>query len=285
MKKQTKVLGKGLQALIRENEIDLKSGFSNEVPIKDIISNKDQPRKKMAGIEKLAASIKERGVIQPIVVSETDGNKYQIIAGERRWRAAKLAGLEKMPIVLKKDIPSEDMLILGLIENLQREDLNPVEEAQAYKKLMDRYDISAEYLAKIFGKDRTTIINTVRLLNLPQLVQEDLKKGTLQPGHVRPLISLDNKKLVLELRNKIIKKRLSVRNVENLIKEIRGKGKKDFQPGARQKDTNLRSIEEKFQEKFTTKVRIVGSNNKGKIIIEYYSMDDLNRFMELMNIS
>ncbi len=285
MKKHSKVLGKGLQALIRENEIPDQGPQPFKVNINDIISNKDQPRKEMIGIKELADSIKEHGVIQPIVVSELGNGKYQIVAGERRWRAAKFAGLGKISVNIKTAISPKDNLVIGLIENLQREDLNPVEEAEAYQELINKFSVPVEYLSKVFGKDRTTITNTIRLLSLPSSIKDDLRKGLLQAGHARPLINIQDKKLISDIRNEIVKNKLSVRDVEKLIKNMRNNKKKE--PGqkiTKEKNKFLVDIEERFQEKLVTKVKINGDDNKGKIIIDYYSQDDLNRFLEILNI-
>ena len=285
MKKSRRVLGKGLQALISESDTITDSKHDLEVNINDIIPSKDQPRKNLIGIDQLAESIKEHGVIQPIVVSETEGGKYQIIVGERRWRAAKSVGMKKIPAVVKNSLSSKDRLVIGLIENLQREDLNPIEEGEAYKELMDKFDLSAGYLSKIFGKDRTTITNTIRLLSLPSEVKDDLQKGKIQAGHARPLININDKKLILDIHNKIINDKISVREVERLIKDHHKKTTRSGRQINKHKNSHLNDIEERFQEKFSTKVNISGDNNKGKIIIEYYSRDDLNRFLEILNIT
>lgn len=282
MKKNSKVLGKGLNALIAENTTeDKKQKALLELSINDIIPNKEQPRKDMDGIDELSASIKEHGIIQPIVVLKVDG-KYQIIAGERRWRASKLAGLEKIPVIIKQSLSAQDKLEIALIENLQRKNLNPIEEAQSYQELMEKFNLDIEYLTKVLGKDRTTITNTIRLLQLPVSIQNDLRSGLIQPGHARPLINLKDEEIVFKIKDKIVKDKISVREIESLVKKYKTKPVPKKKPA--KMASHLSDIEERFREKFATKVAITGNDKKGKIMIEYYSQDDFDRILELMDL-
>lgn len=281
MAKSNKVLGKGLNALI-DVDISQNSKQLAEININDIVPNKNQPRKDIEGIKELADSIREYGVIQPIILLKL-GGKYQIIAGERRWRAAKLAGLLKMDAIIKDSVSSKDKLEIALIENLQRKDLNPIEEAQSYKELIEKFDLTVDYLSKVFGKDRSTVTNIIRLLSLPAVIKDDLRNGNLQPGHARPLINIKDEELILKIRDKIIKDQISVREVEKIIKKSKPEPlKKNIN---KKLSSHLNDLEEKFREKFSTKVKIIGNDNKGKIIIEYYIQDDLERILELLDLN
>ncbi|MBU1077908.1 MAG: ParB/RepB/Spo0J family partition protein [Spirochaetes bacterium] len=282
MKKSTKVLGKGLNALIRDTDAEMGPNRLAEVNINDVVPNNNQPRKEIEGIKELADSIKEYGVIQPILVMDIGGT-YQIIAGERRWRAAKLAGLAKINVIIKKSVSAKDKLEIALIENLQRRDLNPIEEGESYKKLIDEFELSVEYLSKVFGKDRTTITNTIRLLNLPPFIKDDLKHGLLQAGHARPLINIKDEKLMREIRDKIVNNKISVREVERMINK--DKIKRSSKTASKKNSSHISDIEEKFREKFSTKVKISGNESKGRVIIEYYSSDDLERIMDVLNLN
>jgi ParB family chromosome partitioning protein len=283
MVKKKKVLGKGLGALLEENEIFDDQKQNLEVSIDHIIPNENQPRKTLEGIEKLSDSVKEHGVLQPIVLSESGKNQYQIIAGERRWRASKMAGLKTIPAIIKKSVTPKDKLVLGLIENIQRENLNPIEEGEAFQELMNKFKLSIEQLSRIAGKDRTTVTNTMRLLNLPAVIQKDLKDGLYMAGHARPLINVKDMKLLNSIRKKIINEKISVREIEKIIQHHKN-GPVPAVPAAKKKlNPALKRVEERFTEKLATKVKINGSNAQGKIVIEYYSQDDLNRFLDILN--
>ncbi len=274
MKQNKKVLGKGLEALLG----DFKEGKEvniSELDIDKIVPNKEQPRKNFENIEELADSIKKHGLLQPILVFKKDEDKYEIIAGERRWRAAKEAGLKKIPVIIKDDINEESKLEIALIENIQRENLDPVEEANAYKFLIEKFKITIEDLAKRLGKSRSAISNTMRLLKLPDEVLDDLKKGRLTPGQVKPLISISSKKEILRLRDAILNRNLSARDSEKLVKKLKKKDNKK-----RELNIFLNEIKEKIQSNLSTKVNIMGTTEKGKIIIEYYSQDDIERISE-----
>ncbi len=282
IRKSNKVLGRGLEALISDNKVQTNNKSELlELEINKIIPNENQPRKNLDNIEELAESIKTYGVIQPVIVLNL-GEKYQIIAGERRWRAAKLVGLKKVPVIIKESLSSKDKLEIALIENLQRQNLNIIEEANAYRELIENFSLTNEKLSQVIGKDRTTIINIIRLLSLPKEVQEDLKNGILQQGHVRPLINIQNKSVILKLKERIIKNNLSVRQVEKLVNSLNSDNKK--QKNIKKLNTHLMNVIEKMQEKLSTKVGIIGDLKKGKIIIEYYTQDDLDRIMEIIDI-
>lgn len=274
-------LGKGLSALIPEelNEDENKSIISMNL----IKPNSKQPRKIFdeEKLSSLAESIKEHGIIQPIVVKSVN-NGYMIIAGERRWRAAKLAGLKEVPVIVM-DLTDKQVLEISLIENIQREDLNPIEEALAYRRLTQEFNLKQEELSIRIGKSRVAISNTLRLLNLDDRVQDYLKEGVITEGHGRALLAVANKNLQYELSQKIIDEELTVRDIEKIIKDIN----KDNTIIEVNKPINpyYNEIKEKLQNYFDTKVNInFKKNNKGKIEIEYYSEEDLQRILDMMKI-
>lgn len=278
-------LGKGLGALIPEVdeeklEID-KSGIL-EVDINYIAPNENQPRKNFdeEKLNALSQSIKENGLIQPILVTK-NGEYYTIIAGERRWRAAKLAGLKKIPVIEKK-LSDIEVMEISLIENLQREDLNPIEEAMAYKRLVDDFQLTQEEIAKRVGKSRPAVANSMRLLNLDTRVVNYVVDGTLSEGHGRILVSIENKDLQYEMAKKIIDESLNVRQTEKLVKKLNDK--KTITKEKQKKDIYIKEIEEKLKNVLGTKVSINKSRKKGKIEIEYYSEDDFQRILDIFNV-
>lgn len=278
-------LGKGLGALIPEvDEAKLNIDRSGilEIDINYIAPNENQPRKNFdeEKLNTLSQSIKEKGIIQPILVTK-DGEYYTIIAGERRWRAAKLAGLKKVPIIEKK-LSDIEVMEISLIENLQREDLNPIEEAMAYKRLVDEFSLTQEEISKRVGKSRPAVANSLRLLNLDPKVANYLVEGTLSEGHGRLLVSIDNHDMQYEVAKKIIDESLNVRQTEKLIKKLNEK--KPVNPNKEKKDIYIREIEEKLKSVLGTKVSINKSRKKGKIEIEYYSEDDLQRILDLFSL-
>lgn len=269
-------LGKGLDALIagaEDNEAQI-----NEVKINDVEPNLNQPRKEFDAekLNRMAASIKEHGIIQPIVVRKRD-DKYEIIAGERRWRAARIAGLHKVPIIVK-ELNDQQMMEAALIENLQREDLNAIEEANGYDMLVKKYKLTQDEIAQMVGKSRPAIANTIRLLTLDERVKELIIDGKLSAGHARTLVVVQDNDLQYEVAKKIISNDLSVREAEILLGSIEKKKtikKKASNPILKEIENNLKNI-------LGTKVRIVNNKNKGKIEIEYYSNEDLERIIELI---
>jgi ParB family chromosome partitioning protein len=274
-------LGKGLGALLPE--------FGQAEPkallfcgIEEIIPNRSQPRKHFdeSKIQELAWSIKEKGILEPLIVRRTDQG-YELIVGERRWRAAQKAGLKEVP-VLVKEVEGREALEISLIENLQREDLNPIEAAEAFKHLIEEFDISQEDLSKRMGKDRTTITNTLRLLKLPLEVRNQLLQNRITSGHARAILSLENKEKQKELCALIIKKGLSVRETEAIVKRWSEKPKKSITPVKKRGDleSQLSSLQDSLRKYLGTKVLITPKDKKGKIEIEYYSHEDLERIVE-----
>ena len=274
-------LGKGLGALLPE--------FGQAEPkallycgIEEIIPNRSQPRKHFdeSKIQELAESIKEKGILEPLIVRRTDQG-YELIVGERRWRAAQKAGLKEVP-VLVKEIKGREALEISLIENLQREDLNPMEAAEAFKHLIEKFNISQEDLSKRMGKDRTTITNTLRLLKLPLEVRNQLLQNRITSGHARAILSLENKEKQKELCALIIKKGLSVREAEAIAKRWSEKPKKSVTPVKKRSDleSQLSSLQDSLRKYLGTKILITQKDKKGKIEIEYYSHEDLERIVE-----
>lgn len=275
-------LGKGLGALIPEESSEDKNSIL-KVDMNLIKPNINQPRKSFdeAKIIQLANSIKEHGIIQPLVLQKK-GSIYSIIAGERRWRAAKKVGLKEVPAVIN-ELSDRQILEVSLIENIQREDLNPIEEAIAYKKLTDDFKLTQEELSKQIGKSRTAITNCMRLLNLDPRVQDYLIDGIITEGHGRALLSLEDKEMQYKLALDIIDKELSVRQIEGIIKNFKNK---DISKN--KEDDNIRpyynEIENKLKNLFNTKVVLRSKGNRGKIQIEYYSEDDLQRIIDILKI-
>jgi len=274
-------LGKGLGALLPE--------FGQAEPkallycgIEEIIPNRSQPRKLFdeSKIQELAESIKEKGILEPLIVRRTDQG-YELIVGERRWRAAQKAGLKEVP-VLVKEIEGRESLEISLIENLQREDLNPMEAAEAFKHLIEEFNISQEDLSKRMGKDRTTITNTLRLLKLPLEVRNQLLQNRITSGHARAILSLEHKEKQKELCALIIKKGLSVRQAEAIAKRWSEKPKKSVTPVKKRSDleSQLTSLQDSLRKYLGTKIHITQKDKKGKIEIEYYSHEDLERIVE-----
>ncbi|SHJ85058.1 chromosome partitioning protein, ParB family [Hathewaya proteolytica DSM 3090] len=293
MAKRQGGLGKGLGALIpdRSDTMELSNNCEdkkNMVELNLIKPNPNQPRKNFdyEKIKQLSQSIKENGIIQPIILKRTSENTYIIVAGERRWRAAKELGLKQVPAICADDITDEKLLKLSLIENIQREDLNPIEEAQAYEKLMNELHMTQQELSESMGKSRTAITNCLRLLNLNKDVQEYLIDGVISEGHGRALLGLNEPELQSELAKKIIDESLSVRQTEMIVKHINDK--KVVKTKDRLSHLNqpyYKDIKQRLENYFGTKVALnCKNNNKGKIEIEYYSEEDLQRIIEILNI-
>lgn len=274
-------LGKGLDALIPSEK---KEGDSpNLLPIDRIKPNKYQPRKNFedSAIRDLASSIREKGVIQPLTVRKS-GSDYEIIAGERRWRASKLAGMKNLPVVII-EADDNEMLELALIENLQREDLNPIEEAEAYQRLADEFKLTHEEISRKIGKDRSTISNQLRLLKLTKRSKEALINGLISAGHARALITVEDERLIDEYLDRIIANSLSVRQAEKLVKpgpELKTKAGDTLKDNTGKK--YLEAIAEDLKKSLGTKVKIKGQSGKGKIEIEYYSGDELERLIGIL---
>ncbi|HIJ94407.1 MAG TPA: ParB/RepB/Spo0J family partition protein [Desulfuromonadales bacterium] len=278
-------LGRGMAALLHVPEPVDESKNYFICPIEKIRPNRNQPRKHFAAdkLEELAASIREQGIIQPLVVTKTDDG-YEIIAGERRWRAAQKAGLHEIPIVIREATP-DAVMELALIENIQRQDLNAIEEAQAYRSLVEQFSISQEDVAKRVGKNRTTVTNSLRLLKLPDEIQRDIVENRLSMGHARALLSLEGAELVEKARHEILHKQLSVRATEDLVRRL--KSNPHPQPAKRpqQPDLLIASLEEQLQKRFQSRVAIrkVGSKG-GRLEIHYNDSDELTRIIDLLEI-
>ena len=298
MAKQSFGLGKGIGALMSEAEKEV--GNENtaataangtvsgemEIDVDKLLPNPHQPRTEFDkdALQELADSIKEHGVIQPVLVEKADGDNYYIIAGERRTRAAKLAGLTKIPVRVQS-FSEEKKLEVALIENIQREDLNALEEALAYRKLMDMCGITQDEVARRVGKNRTTVTNALRLLKLPENMQTSLANDEITAGHARALLSVTNPADQRILFARILGQDLSVRETERQAAELNGGGKaavKVKPKKAEKKDPDISSLEEQFIEALGTKVQLKGSLDKGSLQIEYFSRDDLDRIFNLL---
>lgn len=287
-------LGRGLDSLFgglddeneskpEKTEVKIETVVVNEpkqVEIGLIDRNPDQPRKIFddEALSELASSIKQHGVIQPIIVKEVDG-RYVIIAGERRWRASRLAGLKTIPCVIK-DYTEQEISEIAIIENLQREDLNPIESAKAIKNLINQYNLTQDEVADKIGKSRPAVANTIRLLSLPEQIITLVEQNKLTAGHARALLAIENTAKQKEIAIAIIEKGLTVRDVENIIKNLNKP--KTEPPKQKEKSLELKDFENKIKRVFSTSVAIKGNDNKGKIVIDYYSIDDLNRIYEIL---
>lgn len=280
-------LGRGLGALIPTDVLENENNLDNikKVNIDLIIPNESQPRKNFDKdkILQLAQSIKEHGIIQPLLLNKNkDENKYIIVAGERRWRAAKAANVKEVPAIIM-DLSNKEILEISLIENIQRQDLNPIEEAISYKRLIDDFGLKQEDLANRIGKSRTAIANCIRLLNLDKRVQEYLINELISEGHARALLSIENKDLQYKLATNIIKNGLNVRQVEKLVKDMNPKNQIKKQE-ADKINPYYKNIQDKLQYLFGTKVTLNDKKNKGRIEIEYYSQDDLQRILDILKL-
>ena len=271
-------LGRGLSALIPDAPA-AASERTLEVDTDLLRPNKFQPRTHMdeARIEDLARSIRSHGLIQPVVVRKVDGG-YEIIAGERRWRASQRAGLLKIPVVVR-EIPEDKLLAAALIENIQREDLNPIEEAHAYRRLADEFHLTQEQIAESVGKDRSSIANYVRLLRLPHEVRESVASGGLSMGHARALLGVGDEGALLRLARDVIARQLSVRETEALIRKATEPVVEKTEP---QKDVHTRAAEERLRFALGTRVRIMRKGKKGRIEIDFGSEDELQRLYEML---
>ena len=273
-----KGLGRGLSSLIGETKVEKNT---NKLSLSEIVPNKFQPRKNFEenNLEDLTNSIKERGVIQPIIVRQSNSvnAKYEIIAGERRWLAARRAGLHEIPVVVTEadDLKS---LEFAIVENVQRHDLNPLEEAQGYKRLIDEFSYDQEKVSKFIGKSRSYITNSLRLLNLPQEVLKLVEEKKISAGHAKILVGLEN---ALFIANKVIEKKLSVRQAENFVKFFK---KKPAQ--FKSKDPNIKNLEQSVSDKIGLNVKIKNTkNNKGTITFSYKDVDQLNKIIKIIKLN
>jgi ParB family chromosome partitioning protein len=274
-----RVLGKGLDALFAGGE-NLRAN-ENEVDLDSIVVKGNQPRKvfNQESLDEMAVSIKEHGVLQPLLVRPLDNGKYELVAGERRLRASILAGLERVPVVVR-DMDEPVAWEAALIENLQRENLNPIEEAAAYREMLDRHGYTQEELAKKIGKSRAHVANTVRILNLPEEIREIIADGKLTAGHARAILSIKDEEEQISLAHKIIGQGLSVRDSEQAgTEEIR---KRKVTQSI--KDPNLLMAEQRFEEFLNTKVRVIKKKSGGKIEVSFHDDEELNRIMEILGL-
>ncbi len=272
-----KALGKGLGAFIPDEFGILKDERFAEVDIEDIRPNPFQPRTKFDDqtIEELAQSIRESGVVQPVLVVPEDDH-YKLIVGERRWRAAQRAGLRKIPVLIR-NIPKEKQLEISLIENIHREELNPLEIAMAYQRLIDERSYTQQELAEKVGKDRTSVTNYLRLLKLPAEIQDNVNQGALSMGHARALLALEEPAAQLLACRQVIEKSLSVRNTEKLVNRLKERPPRTQR---RLEDPDLHALQEEMLKMLGTKVLIAGSRTKGVLKIFYFSLEDLNRIFD-----
>lgn len=281
-----KALGKGLSALIPEGPpqdtelphleagvVYLKTGQIRPSPFQPRIDFNQERQ------NDLIASIKEKGFLQPVLVRKTDDG-YELIAGERRLRAAKALSISEIPAIVKI-VKDEEAMIISLIENIQREELNPIEEAHAFQRLIDDFNFTQDHVAQQVGKDRATVSNMMRLLKLPQEIQKSISEGIISMGHARALLSLENLSEQIKLFQDIISNQLSVREIESLVK-TKTKHHKKRSAASAQKDPYVRDIEEDLQRFLSTKVRIVATRKRGKVIIDFYSPQDLERIVEVI---
>ncbi|MDW7771431.1 MAG: ParB/RepB/Spo0J family partition protein [Desulfobulbaceae bacterium] len=284
------VLGRGVDALLPAHLAGSEEDRFFFCDIDKIEPNPNQPRKHFdeEKLQRLAESIAERGIIQPLLVTRGKGNRFHLIAGERRLRAARIAGQDEVPVVVMESGAESTNLELALIENIQRHDLNPIEEAVAYTRLINEFDLTQEQVAKKVGRKRSTVTNTLRLLNLPAYLQDDVVNGTISEGHARVLLRLkDDTQKIEEIRGRIIREELSVRETERLCRKSKtGSGEKK-DPAAPVREGELpvsycRSLTTQLINRLNTRVRIVQNGDRGKLEIEYYSSDDLDRLVTLL---
>ena len=279
---ENKALGKGLSALISKN--NFQTGNSEDksastIDVKLIKNSRLQPRLvyDKEKLEELKSSIKEKGILQPILI-RTSGDQYEVVAGERRLRAARELGLTQVPVIIK-NVTDREALVLALVENIQREELNGIEEAKAYKRLIEEFEFTQDTVAQSLGKDRSTVSNLLRLLKLPAQVQELVSAKKISGGHARALLAFDNSDDQIKAAKEIVTKSLSVRQVEVLVqKHVKMLAEKDTKKTFR-KDRDIQILEEELSRSLGTKVNVLDKKNKGKVIIEYYSLDDLDRIL------
>lgn len=266
-------LGKGLGALMLENNTDSMVSTST-LNINEITPNKEQPRKTFdeTALEELADSIRQHGVLQPLLVRPLTSGGYQLVAGERRWRASRLAELKEVPVIIKELSDTEAMEI-AIIENLQREDLNPIEEAEGLQALIDKCGYTQEQVATSVGKSRPAITNALRLLKLPEEVRDMAKDGTISAGHARALLAFDNQPMMIECANQIVSKKLTVRDVEKMAKRPASSSTKT--KTSQRRDSFYDEVELSLTEALGTKVKVYNGRNKGTLEIEFYTLDDL----------
>ena len=279
MAKKQSGLGKGLDALLLENSVSEELSTST-LPINEITPNKEQPRKTFdeAALNELADSIAQHGVLQPLLVRPLPGGGYQLVAGERRWRASRIAGLKEVPVIVK-ELSDTEAMQLAIIENLQREDLNPIEEAEGLQALIDKCGFNQEEVAVSVGKSRPAITNSLRLLKLPPEVRDMTREGTISAGHARALLAFDNDALILEVADRIVSHKLTVREVEKMAQ----KPKTQRQKTAKRRDSFYDEVELSLSESLGRKVKVISGRSKGTLEIEFYSLDDLKNIANALS--
>ena len=283
-----KALGKGINALIPDFEMGVPESHENgpakntELLIDEISPNRFQPRKYFDDdkLEELVTSIRDNGVLQPIVVQKVEAG-YELVVGERRWRASKKAGLKKIPAVIR-EVTDAQALELAIIENIHRQDLNPIEEADAYARLADEFALTQEMIAKRVGKSRTAVANTLRLLKLSRNIKEDLISGKISMGHARALLGLDNAGQMEALRKEIFKQDLTVRQTESRVSRLKQSVSKKPVSLVSKKNIFIKDLEKEFERRLGTKVDIKPAKKGGKLVVTYYSDDDLDRIKDLI---
>jgi len=275
-------LGKGLSALI--SDVESAGEGATEIPVALIVPNPDQPRRDMDGasIEELAASIREHGVLQPVIVRALPDGKYQLVAGERRWRAARLAGLNAIPAIVRQ-VSEEERLELAIVENVQREDINVVEEAMAYRMLMERFGLTQEQVAQKVGKSRVAVANTLRLLTLETEIVEGLRQGKITEGHARALL-MAPEGTRLDIYHRVVRSGWSVRETERAARAAGREKESGAQPGVSREtsapDPHINALEDTLRNTLATRVQIHCHNGKGTIEIHFYDLDDLSRIVD-----
>lgn len=267
-------LGKGFQSLMLENDMSSEVSTST-LSINEIIPNKDQPRKTFdeVALSELADSITQHGVLQPLLVRPLTTGGYELVAGERRWRASRMAGLTEVPVVIK-ELDDTEAMELAIIENLQREDLNPIEEAEGLQQLIDRCGFTQEEVAVSVGKSRPAIANALRLLRLPEEVRDMTKSGEISAGHARAILGFDNQPMMLECAKQVVSNKLTVRDVEKMVKR-QNAPIAEAKPRAKRRDSFYDEVELSLTEALGRRVKVYNGRNKGTLEIEFYNLDDL----------
>lgn len=292
-KKGKSALGKGIGALLNKVEVDenlIRETHESvlEIPVGDINPNREQPRKNFdeESLAELAQSIREHGIIQPLIVTKKAKDNYEIVAGERRWRAARLAGLDKVPVIVR-ELAEDRIFTLALIENLQREDLDPIETAMALQDLIEKKNLTQHDLAEMIGKSRSAIANTLRLLNLPPEVRQEIVRGEISEGHGRALLALETKEEILACLDEVISHNLSVRETEALVQRRQRQGEKPVSPAPKKdrlRQLTLKRIESLLRDEFMTQVKITDRGGRGVIQVHYASNEDLERILSLFQL-
>lgn len=275
-------LGKGFNSLFLENSVDeVSAGNADKIKLIDIVVNKEQPRKVFDDekLNELAESISQHGVIQPILVRPLSDGTYQIVAGERRWRASRIAGLTEIPAVVR-EMSQEEAMAVALIENLQREDLNPIEESEGIKLLIDKFELTQEEVSKRLGKSRSSVTNSLRILKLPDEVKKYVENSIISTGHAKAILSLESEEKIIEIAKLIIEKNLSVRETESLVKKLNSQ-KTIKQKQNKKRDIFYDEVELALSESLGRKIQITCIKDKGSIKIEFFDREDLEKLIKI----